>query len=60
MFSILFFVSAISQVSKDLPARFRAFSNMGEVLLKMDNLDEAVKVYQKQLALAKQINDKVS
>ena len=52
--------SAIAQVSKHNQAKFRALSNMGDVLIKMNNHEEAIKVYQKQLALAKQSQDKVS
>ena len=48
----------VTQVMKHGAARFRAFGNMAEVLLKMDKLDEAVAVYQKQLALSKQSRDK--
>lgn len=33
---------------------------MGDVLIKMNNHEEAIKVYQKQLALAKQSQDKAS
>ena len=39
-------------------AKFRALANMGDVLIKMNNLEEAIKVYQKQLTLSKQIQDK--
>ena len=39
-------------------ARFRALGNMGDVLTKMEKMDEAIGVYQKQLALAKQARDK--
>ena len=52
--------SAIAQVSKHNQAKFRALANMGDVLIKMNNHEEAIKVYQKQLALAKQGQDKVS
>ena len=38
------FVSAIAQVAKHNQAKFRALSNMGDVLLKMNNVEEAVKV----------------
>ena len=51
--------SAIAQVSKHNQAKFRALANMGDVLIKMNSLEEAIKVYQKQLSLAKQIGDKV-
>ena len=32
---------------------------MGDILTKMNNIEEAVKVYQKQLTLSKQIQDKI-
>ena len=32
---------------------------MGDILTKMNNIEEAVKVYQKQLALTKQTQDKI-
>ena len=51
--------SAIAQVAKHSQAKFRALSNMGDILTKMNNIEEAVKVYQKQLTLAKQIQDKI-
>lgn len=44
---------------KHLQGKFRALGNIGDVLMKMKNYDEAVKVYQKQLVLAKQSRDKV-
>ncbi len=43
---------------KHSQAKFRALGNMGDVLIKMDNLTEAIGVYQKQLGLAKQIRDR--
>jgi tetratricopeptide (TPR) repeat protein len=52
-------IAAIAQVVKHNQAKFRALANMGEVLIKMNNLEEAIKVYQKQLALSKQQQDKV-
>lgn len=39
-------------------ARFRAFGNLADVLMKMDKLEEAVAVYNKQLTLSKQSRDK--
>ena len=36
--------SAIAQVAKHNQAKFRALSNMGDVLTKLDNIEEAVKV----------------
>ena len=47
-----------AQVAKHNQAKFRALANMGDVLIKMNNLEEAIKVYQKQLTLSKQIQDK--
>ena len=52
------FIAAIAQVVKHNQAKFRALANMGDVLIKMNNLEEAIKVYQKQLTLSKQIQDK--
>ena len=51
--------SAIAQVSKHNQAKFRALANMGDILIKMNNVEEAIKVYQKQLTLSKQIQDKM-
>ena len=39
-------------------ARFRAFGNIADVLMKMNQLDEAIAIYQKQLTLSKQSRDK--
>ena len=50
--------SAITQVMKHGAARFRAFGNIADVLMKMENLEEANGVYQKQLILSKQSRDK--
>ncbi|MCL4126876.1 UNVERIFIED_CONTAM: hypothetical protein GTU68_063706 [Idotea baltica] len=44
---------------KHLQGKFRALGNIGDVLMKQRNYDEAVKVYQKQLVLSKQSRDKV-
>lgn len=49
---------AIAQVMKHNQARYRALGNMGDVLNKMSKNEEAISVYQKQLAMAKQIRDK--
>lgn len=46
-------------MSKHNQAKFRALTNMGDVLIKMNSLEEAIKVYQKQLTLSKQIQDKM-
>ena len=45
-------------MAKHNQAKFRALANMGDVLIKMNNLEEAIKVYQKQLTLSKQLQDK--
>ena len=52
------YFSAITQVMKHGAARFRAFGNIADVLMKMEKSEEAVAVYQKQLALSKQSRDK--
>ena len=46
-------------MAKHSQAKFRALSNMGDILTKMNNIEEAVKVYHKQLTLSKQIQDKI-
>ena len=56
--SFNFVLLDVTQVMKHGAARFRAFGNMAEVLLKMDKLEEAEAVYQKQLLLSKQSRDK--
>ena len=51
--------SAIAQMMKHSQAQFRALGNMGDVLLKTeDGTTEAVAVYGRQLALAKQLRDR--
>ena len=52
------FISALTQVMKHGAARFRAFGNMADVLMKMGKSDEAISIYQKQLMLSKQSRDK--
>lgn len=54
-----FFFAALAHMMKYLQGKFRALGNIGDVLMKMRSYDEAVKVYQKQLVLAKQCRDKV-
>lgn len=39
-------------------ARFRAFGNIADVLMKMEKLEEAISIFQKQLTLSKQSRDK--
>ena len=53
----VFFV-ALTQVMKHGAARFRAFGNMADVLMKMGKAEEAISIYQKQLGLSKQSRDK--
>ena len=43
---------------KETQSRFRALGNMGDVLIKMEQVEEAIKVYQKQLTLSKQSREK--
>jgi tetratricopeptide (TPR) repeat protein len=43
---------------KETQSRFRALGNMGDVLIKMEQVEEAIKVYQKQLTLSKQTREK--
>ena len=52
------FITAIAQTMKDPQSRFRSLGNMGDVLIKMDQIEEAIKVYQRQLMLSKQTRDK--
>ncbi len=48
----------MSQSAKQHDDRFRALGNMGDVLIKMSNVDEALKVFAKQLILSKQLKNK--
>ena len=50
---------AIANLMKHNQAKFRALANKGDILMKMSNLEEAIKVYQTQLTLSKQLQDKV-
>ena len=52
------FVSALAETMKETQSRFRALGNMGDVLIKMEQVEEAIKVYQKQLTLSKQSREK--
>ena len=45
-------------MTKNNPARFRALGNLGDVLSKMGQGEEAVAVYMKQLGMAKAVRDK--
>lgn len=48
----------MAHMMKHVQGKFRALGNIGDVLMKMKNTDEAIRVYQKQLQLAKQSRDK--
>ena len=50
--------TAIADSMKEIQSRFRALGNMGDVLIKMEQVEEAIKVYQKQLTLSKQSREK--
>ncbi len=52
------FFAAIAQVMKHNQAKFRAMGNMGDVLTKMGQHEEALAVFTKQLSLAKQVRDR--
>nr|CAD7200729.1 unnamed protein product [Timema douglasi] len=43
---------------KHLPGKFRALGNIGDVLIKMGEVEEAVKMYQRQLSFARQSHDR--
>jgi len=57
-FKCIFFIVAIADSMKETQSRFRALGNMGDVLIKMEQVEEAIKVYQKQLTLSKQSREK--
>ena len=56
--TFILFVAAIAETMKETQSRFRALGNMGDVLIKMEQVEEAIKVYQKQLILSKQTREK--
>jgi len=43
---------------KHLPGKFRALGNIGDVLIRKNDLPEAMKMYQRQLAIARQGEDR--
>nr|CAD7423629.1 unnamed protein product [Timema monikensis] len=49
---------AIAHMVKHLPGKFRALGNIGDVLIKMGEVEEAVKMYQRQLSFARQSHDR--
>ncbi len=50
--------TALTQATKQHEERFKALGNIGDVLLKMSNVEEAMKAYQKQLIMSKQLKNK--
>lgn len=49
---------AIAHMTNHLPGKFRALGNIGDVLIRTGEIDEAGKMYQRQLALARQTRDR--
>ena len=43
---------------KHLPGKFRALGNIGDVLVRIGDIPEAVKMYHRQLSLARQAHDR--
>lgn len=54
---IIFFFLAISHMTKNLQAKLRALGNIGDILSKMNDTEEALKMYHRQFTLARQIRD---
>lgn len=52
------FCAAIAHMTKHMPGKFRALGNIGDVLIKMGDVEEAVKMYQRQLSFARQGRDR--
>ena len=50
--------AAIAHMMKHLSGKFRALGNIGDVLIKMGDVEEAVKMYQRQLSFARQGRDR--
>lgn len=44
--------------SSTVQGKFRALGNIGDVLMKMGDTEEAIKMYQKQLSVARQARDR--
>jgi len=51
------FILAISHMTKNLQAKLRALGNIGDILIKMNDTEEALKMYHRQFTLARQIRD---
>lgn len=45
----------ITHSLKNVPGKFRAMGNIGDILINMQNMQEAVLLYNQQLKLAKQV-----
>lgn len=45
-------------MTKNLPGKFRAIGNIGDILMKMGNVEEAIKMYQRQMSFARQGPDR--
>lgn len=46
---------AIAHMTQHLQGKFRALGNIGDVLIKMGDVEEAVKMYQRQLRFAREV-----
>lgn len=46
---------AIAHMTQHQQGKFRALGNVGDVLVKMQNEEEALKMYQRQLEFARQV-----
>ena len=45
-------------MTKNAPGKFRALGNMGDILGRSGNMEEAVRMYARQLALARNTGDR--
>lgn len=45
-------------MTKHLPGKFRGLGNIGDVLIKMGDIEEAIKMFQRQLAIARHGRDR--
>jgi len=45
-------------MTKHVPGKFRALGNIGDVLIKMGDIEEAIKMYQRQLSIARSARDR--
>lgn len=49
---------AIAHMTNNSSGKFRALGNIGDVLIKMNELEEAIKMYHRQLSLARTVRDR--